>query len=109
MIAQSILPLHWIIISDGSTDLTGNIIKYYSSRHNFIEFIRIEKDLQSHDFALKVYALNQGYEKLRNYDFDFIDHLDANITFNEINYYETMLNKFSQNPKFGICGGFIYE
>ena len=109
VLAQNLLPKHWIIVSDGSADRTDEIIKRYSSKHEFIQYIRIEKKKQSHNFASKVCALNTGYNIIKKYDFDFIGHLDADITFYDSHYYELILDKFLNHNKLGIAGGYIYE
>ncbi len=109
VLAQNLLPKHWIIVSDGSMDRTDEIIKKYSSKHEFIQYIRIEKRKQSHNFASKVFALNTGYNIIKKYHFDFIGHLDADITFHGSHYYELILDKFIRYPKLGVTGGYIYE
>lgn len=109
VLSQTILPKKWVIVSDGSTDRTDEIIKRHSDHYNFIEFVRRDPGSnQNSDFASKVFALNAGYERLKNFAYDYIGHLDADITF-EPDYYENVLKKFEQNPSLGIAGGFIFE
>ena len=109
VLSQTILPKKWVIVSDGSTDHTAEIIKKYSDHSNYIEFVR--RDLgsnQNTDFASKVFALNAGYERLKNFAYDYIGHLDADITF-EPDYYDNVLKLFEQDPLLGIAGGYIFE
>ena len=40
IIAQTVLPVQWIIVSDGSTDRTDEIVMQYSARYNFIHLMR---------------------------------------------------------------------
>jgi glycosyltransferase involved in cell wall biosynthesis len=109
VLSQSILPKRWVIVSDGSTDCTDEIIKKHSEDSSLIEFLRRDPgNFQNSDFASKVFALNAGYECLKNDSYDYIGHLDADITF-ERKYYEYVLSKFDQNPLLGIAGGFILE
>jgi glycosyltransferase involved in cell wall biosynthesis len=109
VLSQTILPDKWVIISDASTDRTDDIIKSYQKNYNIIHFIRIDShNDHSADFASKVIAINSGYEFLKNSVYNFIGHLDADITF-EPSYYEDILKKFEENPKLGIAGGFILE
>lgn len=107
VIAQSILPEKWVIVSDRSTDQTDEIIKKYSAKYSFIEYCRIDKET-NRNFSSKVNAINSGIKKIDNLDYEFIGILDADITF-ENNYYERVLMKFKENEQLGITGGMILE
>jgi glycosyltransferase involved in cell wall biosynthesis len=104
---QTILPAKWVIVSDGSTDRTDEIIKHHATGHQFIELLRLE-DSERRDFSRKVYAVKAAYESLKHSHFDFIGFLDADISFDQ-NYYEKVLKRFSENPQLGIAGGVILE
>jgi poly-beta-1,6-N-acetyl-D-glucosamine synthase len=108
VLSQSILPYKWLIVSDGSTDDTEKIIKEYLKDHPFIQFIRKEPDQAMEGFASKVFALSMGVKLLRGIDYFLIGHLDADITL-EKEYYAIMLDKFNNNPKLGIAGGYFFE
>jgi glycosyltransferase involved in cell wall biosynthesis len=109
VLSQTVMPKKWVIVSDGSTDHTDEIIKKHLDHSNFIEFVRRDPGSnQNSDFASKVFALNAGYERLKNFAYDYIGHLDADITF-EPDYYENVLKEFEQNPLLGIAGGYIFE
>jgi glycosyltransferase involved in cell wall biosynthesis len=41
MIQQTLLPIKWVIVSDGSTDRTDEIVKKYAAAHNWIELLRM--------------------------------------------------------------------
>lgn len=107
VISQTVLPKKWIIVSDGSTDRTDEIVTKYIEKYNFIELVSIRGD--SHrNFGSQVRAINTGYNRLKHKKYDFIGNLDADVSFNP-NYYEHVLGKFEKNPKLGLAGGFIYE
>lgn len=107
VINQTILPLKWIIIDDGSIDNTLSIATPYSKKYNFIEILSIEKETKR-TFSSKVRAFNYGFEKIKNLGYDFIGNLDADITF-EPDYYEKILNEFQKNTRLGIAGGDRYD
>lgn len=102
MILQTILPQKWVIVSDGSTDGTDEIVKSYVEKYNWIEFVRMpfHKDRQ---FAAKVHAFNAGYQKLKSIPYQIIGNLDADISF-EDDYFEFLLSKFEENPVLGVAG-----
>lgn len=102
VVAQTIRPVRWVIVSDGSTDGTDEIVKAYASQYGWIEFVRIPERQERH-FAGKVNAFNAGYERLRDLDYDVIGNLDADITF-EKDYFAFLLEKFQENHELGVAG-----
>jgi len=102
MLSQTVLPQKWIIVSDGSTDGTDEIVQRYTSKYNWIEFVRMPHH-SDRQFAAKVYAFNAGYKKIKDTSYDIIGNLDADISF-EKDYFEFLLNKFNKNPRLGVAG-----
>lgn len=102
MIAQTMLPVKWVIVSDGSTDGTDDIVKKYLTNHPWIELIRMPERKERH-FAGKVFAFNAGYESIRDIHYDIIGSLDADISFDE-NYFEFLMSKFAQDELLGVAG-----
>ena len=102
VVAQTARPLKWIIVSDGSTDGTDDIIQKYSAAHTWIELVRMPKRKERH-FAAKVCAFNAGYERVRDLTYDVIGNLDADITF-EAGYMDYLLRRFAENPRLGVAG-----
>ena len=110
VIAQTALPRKWIIVSDGSTDGTDEIVQRYASEHDWIELLRMP---ERHDrqFAAKAHAFNAGYAHLRSVlcplssdsGFDIIGNLDADITF-EPDYFSFLLSRFQLSPELGVVG-----
>lgn len=107
VVSQTVLPLKWIIVSDGSTDETDNIVKDYLKEYPFIVLLRRTGDTLR-NFSSQVFAFNTGYEKLRGLNYDYIGNLDADVSF-QPDYYETILKRFLANPRLGLAGGYIYE
>lgn len=107
VISQTIIPEKWAIVSDGSTDHTDEIVKRYMERYDFIQLIQRRGDVKP-NFGSQVQAINVGYGHLRNLEYGFIGNLDADVSFDRV-YYETVVEKFHQNPELGLAGGFIYE
>ncbi len=107
VISQTIQPRKWIIVSDGSTDRTEEIVKGYASRHAFIELVTVASS-SNRNFASKVGAFNRGYSLLKDDDYEFIGNLDADVSFSS-DYFESILEEFSRNPALGIAGGWIWE
>lgn len=102
VITQTNPPLKWIIVSDGSTDGTDDIVEKYSTNHPWIELVQMPERKERH-FAGKVMAFNAGYEKVKGLSYDVIGNLDADISFDEI-YFEFLMSKFAENKKLGVAG-----
>ena len=102
VIAQTLLPLKWVIVSDGSTDATDEIVLRYTSEHSWIELLRMPERTERH-FAGKVHAFNAGYERIRGLHPNVIANLDADVSF-EPDYCSFLLDKFAENPRLGVAG-----
>src|SRR5262249_49208180 len=102
VVSQTVLPRRWVIVSDGSTDRTDQIVATYAARHPWIAFVRRPEHADRH-FAAKVRSFNAGYEALHGEAFDVVGNLDADITF-EMDYFEFLLGRFALDPKLGVAG-----
>jgi glycosyltransferase involved in cell wall biosynthesis len=102
MIAQTMLPLKWVIVSDGSTDNTDDIAKKYLPHYPWMELVRTPERKERH-FAGKVVAFNAGYEKVNHLSYDIIGNLDADVSFDPA-YFEFVLSKFKEDPSLGVAG-----
>ncbi len=100
--AQTVLPLKWVIVSDGSTDGTDDIVRKHASSHEWMELVRMPERRGRH-FAGKVGAFNAGHERVAHMDYDIIGNLDADITFKK-DYFSFLLGKFAENPALGVGG-----
>src|SRR5881397_3520186 len=89
VIAQTVLPLKWVIVNDGSTDGTDEIVKKYAASLPWIELVRMPERRERH-FAGKVHAFNAGYAKVRDLDYGVIGNLDGDVSFDE-DYFEFLL------------------
>ena len=102
MISQTCLPLKWVIVSDGSTDGTDEIVEKYLPDHPWMELVRMPERDERH-FAGKVMAFNEGYKKVQATTYDIIGNLDADISF-DADYFEFLMSKFAENKKLGVAG-----
>jgi poly-beta-1,6-N-acetyl-D-glucosamine synthase len=102
MVAQTMLPERWVIVDDGSTDRTAEIVESYARDHRWVELVRRPRR-ESRDFAGKAHAFNDGFERVRPLQFEVIGNLDADISF-EASYFEYLLNKFMEFPRLGVAG-----
>lgn len=102
VVSQSVLPRKWVIVSDGSTDRTDEIVQKYLSRYLWIELVRMPERTTRH-FGGKVRCFNAGFERVRNEPYDIVGNLDADISFGE-DYIEYLLTQFTADTKLGVAG-----
>jgi glycosyltransferase involved in cell wall biosynthesis len=102
MVSQTVKPLKWVIVSDGSTDGTDDIVKRYAAAHDWIELL-LMPERKERNFAGKVHAFNAGYARVRGMDYDFIGSMDADLSF-EPDYFAFLLSKFDGQPSLGLAG-----
>lgn len=102
MIRQTILPVKWVIVDDGSTDRTAEIVSRYIQRYPWISLVR-RPPRKDRSFAGKVHAFNEGLEQIRNLAVELIGNLDADISFGP-DHFEFLISKFPADPALGIAG-----
>ncbi len=102
VIAQTVLPLRWVIVSDGSTDRTDEIVRSYSAQYEWIELLRMPERTERH-FGGKARAFNAGKALLDHLSYDAIASLDADLTF-ESGYFAYLLEKLDADPRLGLVG-----
>jgi poly-beta-1,6-N-acetyl-D-glucosamine synthase len=102
VMSQTLLPKKWVIVSDGSTDRTDQLVMGYLPGNSWIEFIRMPEHRDRH-FAAKVQCFHAGYEKVKHLEFDIIGNLDADISFGR-DYFEYLMHEFVQDPLLGVAG-----
>lgn len=107
IVNQTWLPKIWVIVSDGSTDCTDELVMRWSELCRFIRLLRIDNQ-SARAFSSQAFATNAGYESIKDTEFDFIGFLDADISV-EPSYYEALLKTFRANPQLGVAGGEILE
>jgi poly-beta-1,6-N-acetyl-D-glucosamine synthase len=105
--AQTVLPVQWIVIDDGSTDDTYVRAVAHSKDLAWIQIIKMPGG-RPRSFTSQVFAALHGYEQLKEFQFDFIGFLDADIRI-ESNYYERLLEKFQADPGLGLAGGIVID
>jgi glycosyltransferase involved in cell wall biosynthesis len=107
VIRQTIHPREWVIVSDGSTDGTDDIVRRYAAAHAFIRLLRLDHK-HTHSFAAVVFATEAGHQAIRTTDYDFIGLLDADVRF-AADYYEKLIQKFAEQRRLGLAGGWVRD
>ena len=102
VISQTVLPGRWVIVDDGSTDQTAEIVQSYTKRHPWILLLRRPRHLDR-NFAGKAQAITVGWEQVQSLQCEVVGNLDADVSFGP-DYMEFLMQRFSEDPKLGVAG-----
>jgi biofilm PGA synthesis N-glycosyltransferase PgaC len=107
VIAQTVLPLRWVIVSDGSTDGTNEIVERYLPGRPWLELVKLPPRAER-NFAAKVLAFRAGYERVKDLPYEVIANIDADVSF-PADYFAFLLERFEQMPDLGVGGTHYVE
>ncbi|WP_407401742.1 glycosyltransferase [Chryseobacterium sp.] len=95
-----------VVVNDGSTDQTAEVIQKYTTEDSRFETINLDKS--AHQPGSKVVnAFNQGLNYKNSNDFDIICKFDADIILGDA-YLSTINKAFVENPTYGLVGGLLF-
>ena len=105
--SQTLLPVRWVIVNDGSSDATASIVSRYLAKHQWIELLNLPSN-RDRSFAAKVFAVNAGLERVRNLDYEILGNLDSDVSFDP-DYFKFLMKKFQEDPNLGVAGTIFRE
>ena len=107
MIAQTVRPALWVIVDDGSTDSTPQILADYSARHSWIKVV--PKPDRGHRAVGPgvIEAFYAGYDTVDSDAFPYLCKLDLDLDLPE-RYFETLIERMEADPRIGTCSGKAY-
>lgn len=104
---QTIPPSLWVIVDDGSSDATPQILERYAKTHAYIRVIRCEDRGRRSVGPGVVDAFYRGYATINSQDFAFIGKLDMDLDLPP-KYFETLIERMNADPRLGTCSGKPY-
>jgi poly-beta-1,6-N-acetyl-D-glucosamine synthase len=107
VLAQAVKPSLWVIVDDGSTDQTADIVKHYAAEHPWIQYVRRPRESGQSYYGSNVYAIKAGYEQVKTINYEFLAILDADISLPK-DYYEQIFMRFETDEKLGVASG-VYQ
>jgi len=104
---QSEPPALWVIVDDGSTDETPEILRDWAARFDYIRIVT-RADRGSRKVGPGVIdAFYAGYDTIAPNEFDFICKLDLDLDLPP-RYFEILMDKMDADPRLGTCSGKPY-
>lgn len=107
VVAQTQWPREWVIVSDGSTDHTNDIVAEASREHSWIRLLALPPRT-GRDFAAVVKNTERGVRTLDCRDYAFLGLLDADVSF-QSDYFEQLLKRFAAHERLGLAGGVVID
>jgi len=107
VIHQTALPVKWVIVDDGSTDNTAEVVKRYLPQHPWMELAQMPQR-PDRTLAAKVGAFNAGYERVKDLQWEVVGNLDGDISFDP-EHFEFLIGKFAADATLGVAGTVFKE
>jgi poly-beta-1,6-N-acetyl-D-glucosamine synthase len=104
---QTARPTLWLIVDDGSTDSTPDILREYAARHDCIRVVT-KPDRGSRAVGPGVVeAFYYGLDRIGTHGFDYLCKLDLDLDLPE-GYFAGLIARMEANPRIGSCSGKPY-
>jgi poly-beta-1,6-N-acetyl-D-glucosamine synthase len=107
VVGQSLRPTLWVVVDDGSTDATPDILADYAARHDWIRVVA--KPDRGHR-AVGPGVIEAFYAGLETVDlsrFPYLCKLDLDLDLPP-HYFDVLIARMEANPRIGTCSGKPY-
>lgn len=108
LVRQTIEPLAWIIVDNGSTDDTIEVAERLAAEHGWIRLVSAAGEEEPTRGGPIVRAFLEGLSRLGDLRGDVVVKLDADISM-EPDHFERLLVEFTADPRLGIASGTCWE
>lgn len=110
--SQSVPPLAWFVVENGSCDGTCRIAHDLAARHPWMRVLQVEGTASPVRGAPIVRAFRAGLDALDAVPAlprpDLVVQLDADVS-GEPDFFERLIREFRADPRLGIAGGSCFE
>lgn len=107
MINQTVTPTLWLIVDDGSTDETPQMVEEASKKHPWIKLHRRADRGSRAVGAGVIEAFNEGLAQIDLDEFDYLCKLDTDLGLPEV-YFQRLIERMESDPYLGNFSGKTY-
>lgn len=107
VVTQSVLPAKWVIVDDGSTDDTPQILAQYAAQYPWIQIVTRQDRGHRAVGPGVIDAFYSGYAAVNPDDFDYLCKLDLDLRLPP-RYFEILMDRMAANPLIATCSGKAY-
>ena len=108
VIGQTVRPIRWIIVDDGSSDATPQLVLAAAARHAWISYVRFQRAGERLPGQGVIAAFNRGVQELDGLGYEFIAKLDCDLRFPP-DYFARLMAQFGNDGQLGIASGVYLE
>jgi len=105
--AQTVAPALWVVIDDGSTDATPDILEEYARRLPYLKVVRRENRGRRSVGPGVMEAFHAGLETVNLDHFEYLCKLDLDLVL-PARYFELLIARMEANPRLGTTSGKPY-
>jgi poly-beta-1,6-N-acetyl-D-glucosamine synthase len=107
VLTQTVRPVEWVVVDDGSTDATAQILAEYAGKHAWIRIVkRPDRGKRSVGPGV-IDAFYSGYGVIETADYEFLCKLDLDLRLPS-RYFEILIERMNANPLIATCSGKAY-
>lgn len=107
VVAQSVPPSLWVIVDDGSTDGSADVVREYMDQHDWIRLVPVPDRGHRAVGPGVVRAFRAGLETVPLAEYPYLCKLDLDLDLPP-RYFETLLERMEADKRIGTCSGKPY-
>lgn len=104
VLGQSHPPACWVIVDDGSSDSTPDILREYAARSPVLRIVRREDRGRRSVGPGVIDAFYSGLDSVELDDYEFVCKLDLDLDLPR-DYFKTLVERMRAEPRLGSCSG----
>ncbi|HTP12622.1 MAG TPA: glycosyltransferase family A protein, partial [Bacteroidota bacterium] len=107
VLSQTLRPVRWVVVDDGSTDASADIVRELGREHSWITLLTPTEVRPAEIGARIAFLINRAVESIDE-KHEYLLKLDADVEFAP-DFCSGILNEFERDPRLGIASGHLRE